>query len=149
MESYVKNEWGYSIFMSGLTNNKRGVMALLNNNFQHEVGKIIKDPNGNFLIMEITMKGKKVTLVNIYGPNEDRPQFYSNIKQRIDELENKMAIICGDWNLIIDPELDCENYKHVNNPRARAVVKDFLDDMEFIDAYRLINEEKKVLLGEN
>ena len=36
MESYVKNEWGYSIFMSGLTNNKRGVMILLNNIFQHD-----------------------------------------------------------------------------------------------------------------
>ena len=55
-----------------------------------------------------------------------------------------MAInICGDWNLIIDPELDCENYKHVNNPKARAVVKDSLDGLEFMDAYRLINEEKK------
>ena len=38
------------MFMSGLTNNKRGVMVLLNNNFQHEVGRVIKDPNGNFLL---------------------------------------------------------------------------------------------------
>ena len=54
-----------------------------------------------------------------------------------------MAIICGDWNLIIGPELDCENYKHVNNPKAREVVKDLLDELEFMDAYRLINEDKK------
>ena len=129
--------------MSGLTNNKRGVMILLNNNFQNEIGRVIKDPNGNFLMLEITIKGKKIKLVNLYGPNEDRPQSYSNIKQIIEELDNEMAIICGDWNLIIDPELDCENYKHVNNPKARAVVKDLLDELEFIDAYRLINEEKK------
>ena len=60
-----------------------------------------------------------------------------------------MAIICGGLNLIIDPELDCENYKHVNNPKARTVVKDLLDELEFMDAYRLINEEKKVSHGEN
>ena len=75
MESYVKNEWGYKIFMAGLTSNKRGVMVLLNNNFQHNIGRIVTDPNGNFLILEITVKGKKITLVNIYGPNEDRHNF--------------------------------------------------------------------------
>ena len=127
METYVKNEWGYKIFMSGLTNNKRGVIILLNNNFQHMIGRVIKDPNGNFLMLEITIKGKKITLVNLYGPNEDRLQFYLNIRG-IEEIDNEMAIICGDWNLIVDPELNCENYKHVNNPKARAVVKDLLDE---------------------
>ena len=94
-------------------------------------------------MLETTIKGKKITLVNLYGPNEDRPQFYSNIKQKLEELDNEMDIICGDWNLIVDLEVDCENYKHVNNPKARADVKNLLDELEFIDAYRLINEEKK------
>ena len=34
-----------------------------------------------FFVLEITIKGKKITLVNIYGPNEDRRQFYDNIRQ--------------------------------------------------------------------
>ena len=95
------------------------------------------------MILEITIKGKKITLVNIYGPNEDRPQFYSNLKQKIEEFGNDRAIICGDWNLIIDPDLDCENYKHINNPKARDVVKEFLEDFDYMDAYRLINDDKK------
>ena len=118
-------------------------MILLNNNFQHEVGRVVKDPNGNFLIMEITIKGKKITLANIYGPNEDRPQFYSMLRQKVEDLDNEMIIMCGDWNLIIDPEIDCENYKHVNNPKARAVVMEFLEDLEYMDAYRIINDDKK------
>ena len=61
MESYVKNEWGYKIFMAGLTSNK-SVMVLLNNNFQHDIGRIVTDPNGNFLILEITVKGKRLHL---------------------------------------------------------------------------------------
>lgn len=59
-----------------------------------------------------------------------------------------MAIICGDWNLIIDPDLDCENYKYINNPKARAVVKELLD-LDFMDAYRAINEEKRGFTGGN
>ena len=45
--------------MSGLTSNKRGVMILLDNKFQHDIGRVVTDPNGNFIILEISLKGKK------------------------------------------------------------------------------------------
>ena len=32
---------------------------------------------------------------------------------------------------------------NVNNPKARAVVMEFLDDLEYTDAYRQINDDKK------
>ena len=60
-------------------------------------------------------------------------------KAKIKELDHEMAIICGDWNLIIYSELDCENYKNVNNSKARAVVKDLLDELEFMNAYNTVN----------
>ena len=47
----------------------------------------------------------------------------------------------------MDPDLDTENYKHVNNPKARAriVVKDLLEEQEYMDAdaWRFLNEDKK------
>ena len=46
MENFIKNEWGYSMYLSGLSSNKRGVMVLINNNFDQEVTKVVKDPNG-------------------------------------------------------------------------------------------------------
>ena len=76
----------------------------------------------------MTIEGKEITLVNLYGPNEDRPQFYENLKQKIDEFETEQVIICGDWNLILDPEMDSFNYLHVNNSRARRFVLNLTDD---------------------
>ena len=143
MENFIKNEWGYSTYLSGLSRNKRGVMVLINNNFDQEVTKVLKDPNGNFVIFEIIVQKQKITLANIYGPNEDKPQFYNNLKQKIDEFDNDNVIICGDWNLVLDPKVDTENYKSVNNPNARAVVVSFLDNMDYMDAWRFLNEEKK------
>ena len=45
----------------------------------------------------------------------------------------------------MDPDLDTENYKHVNNPKARIVVKDLLEEQEYMDAdaWRFLNEDKK------
>ena len=132
MESFVKNEWGYSIYMSGLSRTKRGVTTLINNNFDQEVTNVIRDPNGNFLILEMYIQKQKINLVNIYGPNEDKPQFYKNLKQKINELESSdgdtyNVVICGDWNLVIDPNIDTENYKSINNPNARSEVLQFIE----------------------
>ena len=33
-----------------------------------------------------------ITLVNLYGPNEDRPMFYEDIKQKIKNLKMVMLL---------------------------------------------------------
>ena len=116
-------------------------MVLMNNNFEVEVCHVIKDQNGNFIILEIKIKDQKTTPVNLYGPNEDNPMFYEEIKQKIKEIENDNVIICGDFNLVMD--LDTGNYKHVNNPKARMAVKELLNEQEYLDAWRLLNEDTK------
>lgn len=143
MESYVKSEWGYNIYLSPYTGNSRGVMILLNNNFECDVGRVLKDPNGNFIIIDISIQGKKVTVANIYSPNDDNPQFYNNLRQKISQLQNENVIICGDWNLTLNQELDTDNYRHVNNPRARDVVLNYLEEDNYIDVWRVMNEDKK------
>ena len=64
MYSYVKAEWGYNIILSAKerTNASRGVMILINNNFSCDVGQIITDPDGNFVIMELKILDKNLHL---------------------------------------------------------------------------------------
>ena len=82
-------------------------------------------------------------MANFYGLNEDKPQFYKNLKQKIDEFETENVIIYGDWNLVLDPSLDTENYKTINNPNARSVVLSLIDYMDYMDAWGILNEDKK------
>ena len=65
-------------------------MILLNNNFDQQVESIKTDPNGNYIILNMAIQGKKVTLVNINGPNEDNPQFYRNLKEKYSEFDNEI-----------------------------------------------------------
>ena len=39
MELYVKSEWGFRLYMSPYKSNSRGVMVLINNTFEHEIGR--------------------------------------------------------------------------------------------------------------
>ena len=44
---------------------------------------------------------------------------------------------CGDFNLkFLNPEWDCCNYKHVNNPNARQNVIEVIEDIDNVDVYR-------------
>ena len=115
-------------------------MILLNNNFEQKVKKVKTDKNGNYILLDIDIQGKEITLANIYGPNEDNPNFYETLKRNITEFENENVIICGDWNLVLDFEKDCYNYLHINNPRARNVVLSLIEEEHFIDVWRVMNE---------
>lgn len=128
MESYVKAEWGFDAYFSSFSSNKRGVMVLINSNFDQKVENIKTDPSGNFIILDMVIQGKKITLVNLYGPNEDNPQFYNNLQHEVSEFDNEYVIMCGDWNLVLNPDVDTQNYLHINNPKARQVVLNLIKE---------------------
>ena len=140
---FVKAEWGFDAYFNTFSNNSRGVMVLLNNNFEHTVERVQTDQNGNYIILDIAIQGKRITLANLYGPNDDKPQFFNNIREKCMVYDNDLTIYCGDWNLVIDPDIDTVNYLHVNNPRSRQTVLKFLDEDNFIDVWRVYHEQEK------
>ena len=79
------------------------------------------------------MQDKRFTLVNIYGPNEDKPQFFNNIRQKLVHYESDLTILCWDWNLVINPDIDTYNYLHFNNPRAKQTVLEFIEEDNFVN----------------
>jgi hypothetical protein len=54
----------------------RGVAMLLKNSFEFHINQEIIDERGNFIILDINMQDYSMTLVAIYGPNEDNPDFF-------------------------------------------------------------------------
>ena len=80
------------------------------------------DISGNYIVLDITVEGGKDYLINIYGPNDDKPQFYENILDLIEEFENDKSVICGYFNLVLNQNLDTKTYLLINNPTAKAVM---------------------------
>ena len=64
----------------------------------------------------VTAQQQRFTLINIYGPNPDSPSLFKKIIKHLKEIGNSDYIICGDFNLVLDPYIDCSNYKNINNP---------------------------------
>ena len=48
---------------------------MLNNNFEFKFNNVNKDDNGNLLVLDIEIGDFRLSLVNLYGPNNDQPNF--------------------------------------------------------------------------
>ena len=74
--------------------------------------------------------------MTLYGPNSDNTAFYENIFTHIDEIGNSDFTICGDYNLVLDPNMDSYNYKHVNNPKACDKLLGKIYEKNIVDPFR-------------
>ena len=75
----------------------------------------------------------KYVLVNFYGRNSVSPSFYTQLLSTIDIIHTDQHItIVGDFNSVMDPELDHTTYKHLKNPKARKEVVKLMDELDLI-----------------
>ena len=84
-----------------------------------------------------------MSLLTIYGPNDDTPIFYEGLSDIIRELQNQDIILVGDFNLVLDPEKDYFNCLHINNPKARNKVLELIENYNLTDIFREIYPEEK------
>ena len=139
----IKALWGNDIYLSGGQTNSRGVAILLNNNFEYEVLNYKKDKNGNFLNLILKLSTMIVNIISIYGPNTDNTEFYEEVQNLLDDGNSDYTLICGDFNLVLNPDLDSYNYKHINNPRARQMVLNMMSEFDLCDVFRQFNPDRR------
>ena len=118
--SEVKELWGGDCFLDGRSTNPRGVAILLKNNFEYEILDCKRDEVGNYLLYNIT-----INLLTIYGPNNDNPAFYNEIQNILTETD--YTVICGDFNIVLEPSKDTNKYKSINNPKARTAILNMME----------------------
>ena len=142
-ENYIRAQWGFDSYFSSYDSQSRGTAILLNNIFEHTIHSEKKDNEGNKVILDISLLNKRITLINIYGPNRDQPGFYEALRSDINTLGNKYIILAGDFNLVMSPEKDTYSYVTINNPNAREKVLDIVSEYNLIDIWREFNKEKR------
>ena len=75
-------------------------------------------------------------MINLYDPNKDNPDFFKIISNYIDEIGNTDITVCGDYNCVLNPDLDYYNYKCLNNPKTREEVLDIINTKYLADPFR-------------
>ena len=136
LEPIIKHEWGYECWFSSYTSRARGVAILFSNTFEYKIKNVITDPNGNYLLIYVTISNEDFLLINVYAPNRDEPNFFTEIQSSILNFYTDNIILGGDWNLLLDPKRDGKGYKHVNNPNAKTILNNIIFQFSLVDIWR-------------
>ena len=103
----IKTIWNHECLLNGINTNSRGVSILFSNKFEYKIENTIEDVKGNLIAINITIANDlKLLLVNIYGPNKDDPVFYQELENIIINNASDYTIICGDFNIALNPPID-------------------------------------------
>lgn len=119
-ENFIQTQWGNNnCIFSSATSNKRGVAVLFKKNLDMTMHSQFSDPEGNFIIIDITVDNHRFNLITLYGPNNDSPTFFNNLMLKAQSINNDNPyILCEDCNVVQAYKLDNCNYKTENNKKS-------------------------------
>ena len=140
-EKVWESEWGGKIIFSHGSTQSKGVAILVKKDFKSVIENIFTSIDGRIVMVDVREGCQVITIVAIYAPNEDCPQFFTNIASLIKE-RSEHKIIIGDFNLVLDVELDREN-TYSNNNKAMYEVENLCDEFMLKDIWRSRNLDKK------
>jgi exonuclease III len=123
----------------------RGVAILFNNSLDFSVLSEFRDPDQNLLILDVSLKSIRCSLVCAYGPKQgDNPSFLTDIKTKLISLQNPIYFIAGDLNCIpcLSPpasNIDLKNTLSIPNPSHSRILNKMIEESFFIDTFRSLN----------
>ena len=122
----------------------RGVAIFLKKDNPAKIVDKFCDENGNLLAIGIIYEEKKILLECLYGPNQDSPEFYTDLAfRKINDWSPDFSIFAGDFNVVLDPSIDTKNYQQINNPNAMRALKDQIQQNNLIDIWRELHPDQR------
>ena len=88
---------GLDCIVAGPDCGSKGVAVLFKNNFWYKIHNILKDGEGRYILIDMEMVNKRLTLGNVCAPRSgDHPEFYDKVINEIVSMDNEMIVIGDD-----------------------------------------------------
>ena len=137
------NEWGGKCFWSHGSASRKGVAILVRKNLNINIINTTHDSEGRAVGISFEHDNETFAIISIYAPNEDNPDFFISIFKMFEELEGK-KIIVGDFNLVIDDEIDRTVGSKETHIKASQIVKDYMENAYMSDIWRERHPDSRV-----
>ena len=109
-----------NIFHANGKQNKAGVAILISDKINFKIKKSTRDKEGHYIMIKGSIQEEDITIVNIYAPNIEAPQY---IRQTLTDIKGEIdnnTIIVGDFNTPLTP-MDRSSKQKIN--RETQVLK--------------------------
>ena len=140
-----RSEWGGDIFFSHGSLHSRGVCILLNPSLNYTFENSHKDQIGRIISIDLNFNENKLSLCNIYAPNDQRQQqvFLHNLSTFLmsnTDIEN--LLIGGDWNVSLQA-IDKKGGSPWKPTASRDQLVTMMKEFDLVDAFRTKYPNKK------
>lgn len=103
----LKREWVDQVFSSSFeSSRKRGVAIVLHKSVYFSHIQTTTDKKGRYVMVKGTTGGTKITLLNLYAPNEDSGDFFKTIGALLAKKAEGIILIGGDFNCVLRQNMD-------------------------------------------
>ena len=143
----LKYQWKWGSHHSPGTGASAGVSILYNESFFDKVIERYKDNDGRICSITAQKNDDTYCFINVYAPNDHvlTLELLSKITQLIeDQIEKQPTvniIVAGDFNMVINPDLDSIGRNQTGNEKlAVDSLRRLMVKFNLIDSYRCKNE---------
>ena len=136
-------EWGGKVFFSHGTSESRGTAVLISNSFNGKITEVEIDQDGRYIILSVQVDDIVYILLNIYAPNRDSPVFFSELFEKVKQMENDYVIVGGDMNITLNPDIDkkTERTTSESHSYSRDTILQYMEDQDMVDVWRLWHQD--------
>uniref|UniRef100_A0A3B1J7U7 Reverse transcriptase domain-containing protein n=1 Tax=Astyanax mexicanus TaxID=7994 RepID=A0A3B1J7U7_ASTMX len=136
-QARLRTQWISQTFQTTFSSKARGVAILFRKNVPFQLKDMKVDPQGRYIIISGNINSIPLTLVNVYGPNYDNPDFFRNLFNIIPFTSSDNIIIGGDFNCCLDSNLDKLSAKTSPILVSAQILNSLLKSTNLVDIWRL------------
>ena len=141
VERFWKSQWSGQIFYAHGDTNSRGCLILIRKKLKTTVHRILSDPNGRYLMIDLEVDCYRFLLCNLYAPNSDDVDFFQTVLNKAKEICPESLILAGDFNTAIFPgdKVAVSGNNSPGHPKCAKYLQNMLRNINMQDAQKLKN----------
>ena len=103
--TYIDWTWrdGKKIFHTNRDQKKAGVAILISDKIDFKIKAVKTDKEGHYIMIKGSIQEEDITIINIYAPNIEAPQYVREMLTHMKGEINKSTIIVGEFNTPVTP----------------------------------------------
>ena len=109
---------------------------LFRSKIDFKIKNVTRDKEGHYIMIQGSIQGEDITIINIYAPNIGAPQYMRQLLTTIKEEIDSNTIIVGDFNTSLTPMDRSSRMKIYKETEA---LNDTIDQIDLTDIYRTFN----------
>uniref|UniRef100_A0A803JZJ7 exodeoxyribonuclease III n=1 Tax=Xenopus tropicalis TaxID=8364 RepID=A0A803JZJ7_XENTR len=120
-----------------------GVMTLIHKDLPFKLQDKLTDVEGRFVFLKGQIAELKVTIANVYAPNEAQLSFMHKTLSKLEMFKEGLLVLGGDLNVMLNPILDSSSKKSPISYKGLKILKQKLAAARLIDTWRIMHPKNK------